>query len=102
MMSDELRKVAQTCMEADTMWRSADEMATYLRNGGVTLHAEIDADYIAAASPEVVLGLLDERDQWKQAAEQNMLDYQEAYRDFLDAREVVRRLIGVMTTMQDA
>ena len=40
-----------------------------------------------------------ERDQWKQAAEQNMLDYQEMYRECLDAREAVRSLAGALDGM---
>lgn len=41
-------------------------------------------------------GFKAERDQWKQAAEQTMLDYQEMYRDYLDARDAVRRLVGAI------
>ncbi len=76
--------------------------------------------FIAAASPTTILALLDEIerleasnracvktvaewgakygalqakvDQWKQAAELNMLDYQQAYRERDEAREAVKRL----------
>lgn len=38
-----------------------------------------------------------ERDQWKQAAEQNMIDYQEMYRERDEARDAVKRLAGAIT-----
>ena len=42
-----------------------------------------------------------ERDQWKQAAEETELAYQEAYRECLDAREAVRRLAGELQRLTD-
>jgi hypothetical protein len=40
-----------------------------------------------------------ERDQWKQAAEQNMIDYQEMYRERDEARDAVKRLAVALKDM---
>ena len=44
--------------------------------------------------------MLDDRDQWRQSAEQNMLDYQEMYRECLDARDAVRRLVTALELLE--
>ena len=115
-MTDDLRELAEAAIE---------EAAAYRRGEGSDPDAI--ARFYAAASPDVVLDLLNrldnweqgtasacakamiktaddmrkERDQWKQAAEETELAYQEAYRECLDAREAVRRLAGELQRLTD-
>lgn len=65
--------------------------------GGRMGQAQKDAAFIAAASPDVVLGLLDEVAQWKQAAELNEQDYRDLRDDRDRYREAVRRLEAAIT-----
>ena len=102
-MNDDLRKLAEAAIE---------EAEAYRRGEGSDPDAT--ARFHAAASPEVMLGLLyevsdlkegrfhlmAEVDKWKQEAEQSMLDYQEMYRECLDAREAVRRLAGALELLE--
>lgn len=74
MTTEELRKLAKTCLEADILWWDADEITEFFDRGGATRYVAIDAAFIAAASPEVVMGLLDriveleaERDAYRDA-----------------------------------
>ena len=115
-MTDDLRELAEAAIE---------EAAAYRRGEGSDPDAI--ARFYAAASPDVVLDLLNrldnweqgtasacakamiktaddmrkERDQWKQAAEETELAYREMYRECLDARDAVRRLAGALVNMMD-
>ena len=145
-MSDELRKLLAEGATKGT-WFEQDSLEAMFIDLQLK-HYTGDAAFIEAASPDVVLGILDriaeqeadskalgellavihrdggqyqeekgttkavedahavwaglvvERDQWKQDAEQNMLDYQEIYRDLLDTREAVRRLAGALELLE--
>lgn len=67
----ELRRLAEASFKAEETWHHEADLhgslaCTYGEAG--EHYVEQDAAYIAAASPEVVLGLLDERDQLRAVA----------------------------------
>jgi hypothetical protein len=77
-MTDELRKLALASLTAEETWHHEADLHgslayTYGESG--EHYVEVDAAYIAAASPDVVLGLLAERN---------------------EAREAVKRLAGAL------
>jgi hypothetical protein len=97
-MTDELRKLADDLCDLDGTWTtSASSLlggySSVICDQIVVAHCfreEVSA-YIAAASPASVIALLDERDQWRQAAELNMQDYQKMYRERDEARDAATR-----------
>jgi hypothetical protein len=98
-MNEALRKLAEASLKAEETWHHEADLhgslaCTYGKAG--EYYVAQDAAFIAAASPAVVLGLLEERDQWRQAAEQNMLDYQVMYRERDEAIAAVRLLAGAL------
>ncbi len=97
-MSDELRKLAEICASREPLERNDIEFVDY-GSGWV----RDQWNYIAAASPDVVLGLLDERDtatallaQARSEADgqRSRSEKAEAERDRY--REAVKRLAGAM------
>lgn len=92
MNTDELRKLARAAIDAYTRINLDDD------HFDVGSQADIDAvnAFDAAASPTAIIALMDERDQWRQAAELNMQDYQKIYRERDEAYAAVKRLAGAL------
>lgn len=89
-MTDDLRKLAEDAIE---------EAIAYRRGEGSDPDATVR--FHAAANPDVVLGLLDERDDARAAAKRQCERRAEVAAERDEARESVRRLAGALVNMMD-
>jgi hypothetical protein len=123
-MTEELRTLAEICASKDPL---LENDLNFEGQSFGTGWVRDQRRFILAASPSAVLALLDrieeleasnrykygdgyeaagialigERDQWRQAAELNMQDYQKMYRERDEARAAVKRLAGALVNMLD-
>ena len=98
---NELRKLAEEANERGG-WYPAGVMWDVLIEGLQSQTAKEDAAYIAAASPDVVLGLLDEIEREKSGWFQRYVDADCARKDAEIERDELRAVLGKIAEIDPA